>query len=172
MEDVCIVEIGRSDHKFEWLVGRVYINCEGVPKEENILKLEYIKGVVRRALDDSLGIMIGGDMNVHIWELDGCENENGRRMKENMNQIGLQILNGAWEWLNEATWYTEENKFTLNYVCMDGRGINKVVSASIFDLGEVIESDHAAIRVEIEWKGVMRQRKMGRQQQLRRQQIT
>ena len=75
MEDVCLVKIGRSDHKFEWLVGSVYMNCEGVRKEENILKLEYIKAVVWRALDDGLGIMIGGDMNAHIWELDGCENE-------------------------------------------------------------------------------------------------
>ena len=25
--------------------------------------------------------------------MDGCENENARRMKENMNEIGLQILN-------------------------------------------------------------------------------
>ena len=24
MEDVCIVKIGRSDHKFEWLVGSVW----------------------------------------------------------------------------------------------------------------------------------------------------
>ena len=30
---------------------------------------------------------------------------------------------------------------------MDGRGLKKVVSASILDLGEVIESDHAAIRI-------------------------
>ena len=36
------------------------------------------------------------------------------------------------------TWYTEEKKFTLDYVCMDGRGTKKVVSASILDLGEVI----------------------------------
>ena len=43
-------------------------------------------------------------------------------------------------------------------VCMDGRGMKKVVGASRLDLGEVIESDHAAIRVEIEWKGVMEQR--------------
>ena len=47
--------------------------------------------------------------------------------------------------------------FTLNYVCMDGRGLKSVVGASILDLGEVIESDHAAIRVEIEWKRVMGQ---------------
>ena len=33
------------------------------------------------------------------------------------------------------------------------------MGASIPDLVEVIESDHAAIRVEIEWKGVMGQRK-------------
>ena len=51
------------------------MNCEGVRKEENILKLDYIKGVVWRALDDGLAIMIGGDMNAHIWELDGCENK-------------------------------------------------------------------------------------------------
>ena len=152
-------KIGRSEHKFEWMVGSVYMNCEGVRKEENILKLEYIKGVVWRALEDGLGIIIGGDMNAHIWELDGCENENGRRMKENKNEMGLQILNYVWDWLNEATWYTEEKKFTLDYVYMDRRGMKKVVHASILDIGEVIESDHAAIRVDIAWKGVMRQRK-------------
>ena len=26
MEDVCLVKIGRSDHKFEWLIGSVYMN--------------------------------------------------------------------------------------------------------------------------------------------------
>ena len=143
------------------------MNCEGVRKEKNILKLEYIKAVVWRALDDGLGIMIGGDMNAHIWELDGCENENGRRMKENMNEIGLQILNCVWDGLNEATWYTEEKKFTLDNVCMDGTGLMKVVGASILDLGEVIESDHAAIRVEIESKGVMGQRKKKKSQKKR-----
>ena len=30
----------------------------------------------------------------HIWEQDGCEIENGQRMKENMNEMGLQILSG------------------------------------------------------------------------------
>ena len=40
---------------------------------------------------------------------------------------------------------------------MDGRGLKKVVS--ILDLGEGIESDHAAVRVEIEWKREMGQHK-------------
>ena len=38
----------------------------------------------------------------HIWELDGCENKNGWRMKENMNEIGLQLLNCVWDGLHEA----------------------------------------------------------------------
>ena len=42
------------------------MNCEGVHKAENILKLEYIKAVVWRALDDGLSIMIGGVMNAPI----------------------------------------------------------------------------------------------------------
>ena len=29
-------------HKFEWLLGSVYMNCKEVCEEENILKLEYI----------------------------------------------------------------------------------------------------------------------------------
>ena len=62
------------------------MNCEGVRKEENILKLEYSKAVIWRPLADGLGIILGCDMNAHIWELDGCENENGRRMKENMDK--------------------------------------------------------------------------------------
>ena len=72
-----------------------------------------------------------------------------------------------WDGLNEATWYTEEKKFTLDYACMDVRGMNKVVCASILDLGDVIESDHAEIRVEIEWKWVMRQRKNKKAQKKR-----
>ena len=79
-------------------------------------------------------------MNAHIWELDGCENENGRRINENINEMGLTILDCVWDGLNEAIWYTEENFFTLDYVCMDGRGRKKVVSVSILDIGEVIES--------------------------------
>ena len=64
--------------------------------------------------------------------------------------------------------YMEEKRFILHYVGMDGSGLNKVVSASILDIGEVIESGHAAIRVAIEWKGVTGQRKKKRKTQKKR----
>ena len=82
--------------------------------------------------------------------------------------IGLHILNYVWDGLNEATWYTEGKKCTLDYVCMDGRGMKKVVSASILDLGKVIVSDHAAIRADIEWKRVMGQWKKKKKAQKKR----
>ena len=50
-----------------------YMNCEGVRKDE-IFKLQYIKEVVWRAMEDGLSIMIGGDTNADIWEVDVCEN--------------------------------------------------------------------------------------------------
>ena len=51
------------------------------------------------------------------------------------------------------------SRWLPNYISTLCTTLKKVVGASILDLGEVIESDHAAIRVVIEWKGVMGQRK-------------
>ena len=34
-----------------------------------------------------------------------------------MNYTGLQILNCVWDGFSEATWFTEEKQFTLDYVC-------------------------------------------------------
>ena len=76
-----------------------------------------------------------------------------------MNNLWLQILNCVCDGLGEDTWFTEGRKFTLDYVCMDGRGLKKDVSASVADRGKVIESVHTVITVEIEWKGVLRSRK-------------
>ena len=68
----------------------------------------------------------------------------------------LQVLNCVYDGMNEATWFTEENQFTLNYVWIDGRGLRKVVGACVLDRGEVLESDHAAIIVDVEWNCMMR----------------
>ena len=52
------------------------MNCEGIRGDKNVLKILRVKDVVRKAKDNGLRIMIGGDMNVPIWELDICENNN------------------------------------------------------------------------------------------------
>ena len=56
-----------------------------------------VKEVICRAKEDALNIMIGGDMNAHIWELDKYENNNGKLLKSVMDEINLQILNCVWD---------------------------------------------------------------------------
>ena len=77
-------------------------------------------------------------MNAHIWGVDGCDNVNGRRMAESMNELGPHILNCVWDGLSKVTWFTEEKKFTLDYVCMDGSCLMKAVNACVADRGEFI----------------------------------
>ena len=71
----------------------IYMNCEGVRGDENVFKMLRVKDVVRKAKDEGLKIMIGGDMNAHIWELDKCENKNGKLLKNMVNEMNLQIMN-------------------------------------------------------------------------------
>ena len=41
-------------------------------------------------------------MNAHIWELDKCENKNGKLLKSVMDEINLQILNCVWDSMDIA----------------------------------------------------------------------
>ena len=51
-----------------------------------------IKAVVNKAKHEGLKILIGGDINAHIWELDKCENGTGRLLKQLTGDLGLQIM--------------------------------------------------------------------------------
>ena len=45
-------------------------------------KVHMIKSVVNKAKFEGMKILFVGDMNAHIWELDRCENGNGRLLKQ------------------------------------------------------------------------------------------
>ena len=128
------------------------MNCEGI-REENVLKMRCVKEVISKAKEDGLNIMICGDMNAHIWELDKCENKNGKLLKSVMDEINLQILNCVWDSMKGATWFSENSEFTLDYVtCVNDSALKCLESAYILERGEVVESDHAAVGVNVEWK--------------------
>ena len=65
-EDICFVKIGKHDKRYEWHLGSVYMNCEGIRGEGNVLKMQRVKDVVSNVKAEGLKIMIGGDMNAHI----------------------------------------------------------------------------------------------------------
>ena len=121
----------------------------------------YTKDVVRKAKYEGLKIMIGGNMNAHIWELNKCENKNGKLLKNMENEMNWQIMNCVWERMNGPTWILENSEFTLDYICADDWALKSVQSAYILEREEIVESDHAAIGANVEWK-VKRKRKVRR----------
>ena len=104
------------------------------------------------AKEDGLKILIGGDMNAHILELDKCENKNGKLLKSVMGEISLQIPNCVWDSMKGTTWFSENSEFTLDYVCVNDSALKCVESAYILERWEVVESDYAAVGVNVEWK--------------------
>ena len=128
------------------------MNCEGIRGEEIVLKMRCVKEVISKAKEDGLNIMIGGDMNAHIWELNKCENKNGKLLKSVMDEINLQILIYVCDSMKGATWFSENSEFTLDYVCVNDSTLTCLESDYILERGEVVESDHAAVGVNAEWK--------------------
>ena len=69
-----------------------------------------------------------------------------------MDEINLQILNCVWVSMKGATWFSENSEFTLDYVCVYDSALKCVESAYILKIWEVVESDHATVGVNVEWK--------------------
>ena len=57
--------------------------------------------------------------------------------------------------------FSENSEFTLDYICVVNCALKSVQSAYILEREEVVESDHAAIGADVEWK-VKRKRKARR----------
>ena len=91
-------------------------------------------------------------MNAHIWELDKCENKNGKLLKSMMDDMNMQILNCIWESMQGAAWFSENSEFTLDYICVNDCALKCIESAYTLERGDVVGSDHAAVGVDVEWK--------------------
>ena len=153
-EDICFIKFGAHANRYNWLICSIYMNCEGIRAEEHVLKMRCVKEVISKAKEDGLNIMIGGDMNAHIiWELDKCENNKAKLLKRVIDEINLQILNCVWDSMKGATWFSENSEFNLDYVCVnDSALVYGECLYIILERGEVVESDHAAVGINVEWK--------------------
>ena len=66
-----------------------------------------------------------------------------------MDENNLKIV---WDSMKGATWFSENSEFTLDYVCVNDSALKGVKSAYMLERGEVVEREHAAVRVNVEWK--------------------
>ena len=77
---------------------------------------------------------------MHIWELDKCENGNGRLLKQLTGDLGLQIMNCVWKGMSGVAWSMDDREFTLDYLCVDREELSCAVEAVI--MVDVVYSDH------------------------------
>ena len=54
--------------------------------------------------------------------------------------------------MKDATWLSGNSEFTLDYIGVDDCALKCVKSAHILERGEVVDSDHAAVGVNVEWE--------------------
>ena len=110
------------------LIGGMYVNCEGTRKEENLKLFEEVNGMIQESRDVGMNVIIGGDLNGHIFELDGCENENGKLIKKLVNTNSLEILNCVIPDMDKPMWSSNGNEYHLDYVLCNRDFVNQVLN--------------------------------------------
>ena len=150
--DSILVKLKRRDrHKWEYLIGVVYLEVEGKPGsfEKNAKKMEYLQCEIDKAKKEGMKILVGGDLNGHIGELDGRENRNGGLIKWLTETCNLEILNCVVEGMGEYTWQQRNLQYHLDYVlaCRESQKI--LQGGYITEIGEGVGLDHAGVGIKL-----------------------
>ena len=158
-EDLMAIKIRRTRKNV--VIVNVYQACEGENQQKNERRMEEIRKLVMGASEDI--VVVGGDMNGHVWELDGVENRNGRMIKKLVAESGMIMMNTYWEGMEKPTWSQGDREYRLDFVLMNIKAVERTKRAYVWDREEIIESDHCALVVELEVnKGRSKQRETKR----------
>ena len=104
--------------------------------------------------------------------MDKGENKNGKLLKSMVDDMSLQILYCIMESLKGATRCSENSEFTLDYICVNDCALKCIQSAYILERGDVVESDHAAVGVDVEWKMKIKEESRGKSKAKRKKRLT
>jgi exonuclease III len=149
---------GMSGSGVNVILVNVYQKCEGVNVVENKERMAMIQKVTERARMKGEMLIVGGDFNGHIWELDGVENVNGRMLKECAIENDLEIMNVIWNGMQECTWESGGRSYHLDYIMVNDSCREKVKDSWVGGLDDVVESDHRVVGLRMEWVGETRKR--------------
>ena len=131
-------------------IGVVYMRPMGSPECGRInsnISRAVIKAVDEARKEGIQEIVVVGDFNGHIRELDGEENENGRALKDLALTLQMRIGNLECEAMGGKTWRRGQSAYVLDYWLWSdsfGRGVTKGV---IKEEGQGVESDHRYLEV-------------------------
>ena len=141
------------------LIVCVYQECEGTDRNGNEKRGDTLRKVVQESEGRGEICIVGGDFNGHIRELDNDENRNGMLMKRIAEETGMEILNCIWPGMDEWTWERGEIRYTLDYILVNGKALNRVEEAWVGDLQDIGESDHRSMGVIMRWRRTRKKNK-------------
>ena len=151
-KDITLIKLkGRNKQKWEYLIGVVYLEVEGKQEgfEKNARIIEYLQCEIELAKAEGMKILLGGDFNGHIGELDGRGNRNGGLLKWLAEACDLEILNCMIEGMGEHTWERREQRYHLDYALACKEGQKMIEEGYITEIGEGVGLDHAGVGLKL-----------------------
>ena len=123
---------------------------------------DYVNQEVIKAKREQQKVIIGGDFNGHVYELDGREDRNGRLIKLMAEDNELELLNCTIEGMDRHTWERGDLQTHIDYVLMCEEGKNVLKEGYVTEIGEGVGIDHAGVGVRIKvGKKVKKQEREG-----------
>lgn len=126
----------------------VYLSVGTARREEN-QRLMACVTTDAKALAATREILIMGDFNGHLHELDGLEDENGRMMMQMAEDNALEIVNLRASCEGQYTWSARGSKTCIDYALVSQNLARYLVHADIDEAGDhSVGSDHNRIRLK------------------------
>lgn len=141
------------------LLGFVYLWTGANAKEENKKMLECIASDINE-LGGGCEIIILGDMNAHIEDMDGYTDSTGSMMLDMCERHDLVVCNSTEKCEGHITWEVGSLQSTIDYALMSHRMHDRLKVMNIDEYGSrSLGSDHKRIKVSFG-----REMKVGRRQ--------
>ncbi|KAH7972898.1 hypothetical protein HPB52_018512 [Rhipicephalus sanguineus] len=126
----------------------VYLTVKGVHYEENERLLECVLGDAER-LAGCREVLILGDFNGHISELDGYTDANGKLLTQLAERLQLEILNAASRCEGQTTWCARGSGTSIDYALASDGLVKALRRLHIDEEGmHSIGSDHNRLRLD------------------------
>ncbi|KAM7313853.1 hypothetical protein ISCGN_003640 [Ixodes scapularis] len=126
----------------------VYLSVGSARDEENEATIACVTKDIK-ALEKGRNILIMGDFNGHLHELDGWEDANGRRLLNLADEFQLELVNLRASCKGQYTWCARGSRTCIDYALVSSRLGKSLVGVSIDEEGEhSVGSDHNCLRLD------------------------
>ena len=141
-----IIEVEISQGKHVWNVVGTYWDVKDKERNEKIA--EELKRIVERREK----VVVVGDFNAHLEEIDGRKNWNGEKFRELLEEGRLINVNTTERCRGQYTWVRGDTRTTIDYVLADDKAWEKIKKMEVDEEKDVdVKTGHSFIKVWVRW---------------------